>query len=191
MVGTGFKPELELINPDKDEDINEKLIEQNQEIISTLIGIDNQLLRDEDRDLDVSFADKIAALITITNMFNRGALIFGYDKPIKVNGKIYKDIPSSLKFAHPRDLGIIQVNPATWRLQSVQWRNAYYMVPTKDMIYIWNPWVSAKTRNSYADWKDSAGFFVIKYFIRNQKQNIISSTTVFPKRLSFLFYYPT
>lgn len=53
-----------------------------------------------------------------------------------------------MKFAHPRDLGIIQVDPRTWRLQSVQWRNAFYMVPAKDMIYLWNPLSSAKTRNS-------------------------------------------
>lgn len=148
LVGTGFRPELELINPGQKEEENEKLIEDNQEIIKTLMGIDNQLMRDDDRDLDTTFAEKIASLITVTLMFNRGALIFGYDKPIEVNGKRYKEIPSSMKFAHPRDLGIIQVDPRTWRLQSVQWRNAFYMVPAKDMIYLWNPLSSAKTRNS-------------------------------------------
>lgn len=148
-VGTGFKPELELINPDKDEEKNAKEIESNQEIIDNLIGIDNQLNRDDDRDLDASFIEKISALITVKNGFNRGALIFGYDKPVKVNGKIYKEIPSSMKFAHPRDLGIIEADPETWRLKSVQWRNAYYMVPAKDMIYLWNPLITAKTRNAW------------------------------------------
>lgn len=148
-VGARFKPELDLINPDKDEDKNAKEIEDNQEIIDTLLGIDAQLNRDDDRDLDTSFIEKISALITVKNMFNRGALIFGYDKPVKVHGKIYKEIPSSMKFAHPRDLGIIQADPGTWRLQAVQWRNSYYMVQAKDMIYLWNPLVSAKTRNSW------------------------------------------
>lgn len=147
-VGTDFKPELELINPDKDEGKNAKEIEDNQEIIDTLLGIDAQLNRDDDRDLDTAFTEKIAALITVKNMFNRGALIFGYDKPVKVHGRVYKEIPSSMKFAHPRDLGIIEVDPGTWRLKSVQWRNSYYMVEAKDMIYLWNPIVSAKTRNS-------------------------------------------
>ncbi len=32
---------------------------------------------------------------------------------------------------------------------------------------------------------------VIKYLILNQKQNIIYSTTLFPKHLSFVFHYPT
>ena len=152
-VGTGFVPELELINPAKDQDKNEKEIEENQEVIDTLLGIDEQVNVASDSDvtneLDVPLIDKVAAMITTKNLFNRSALIFGYDKPVKVNGKVYKEIPSSLKFAHPRDLGIIQVNPGTWRLQSVQWRNAYYMVQAKDMIYMWNPWISAKTRNAW------------------------------------------
>ena len=149
IVGTGFRPELELTNPDKDENKNEKLIEKNQDIIDTLIGIDNQLSKDDSQDLDTSFIEKITAMISVTNIFNRGALMFGYEEEIKVNGKIYKEIPSSLKFAHPRDLGIIEADPGTWRLKSVQWRNAYYMVPAKDMIYLWNPLISAKTRNSW------------------------------------------
>jgi len=49
-VGTGFKPELELINPDKDEDKNAKEIEANQDIITTLRGIDAQVNRDDDLD---------------------------------------------------------------------------------------------------------------------------------------------
>ena len=149
LMGTGFRPELELINPSDDDDKNEKQVKENQDVIETLMQIDNQLNRDNELDLDTSFTDKIAALISVTNIFNRGALMFGYDKPIEVNGKSFKQIPSSLKFAHPRDLGIINVAPDTWRLRSVQWRNAYNMIPTRDMIYLWNPLISAKTRNSW------------------------------------------
>ena len=43
IVGTGFKPELELINPNKDDDKNQKLIDDNQEVITDLMQIDNQL----------------------------------------------------------------------------------------------------------------------------------------------------
>ena len=149
LMGTGFRPELDLINPNKDAEKNEKEIQNNQDIIETLMQIDTQLNMDNELDLDTSFTDKIAALISVTNIFNRGALMFGYDKPIEVEGKSFKQIPSSLKFAHPRDLGIINVAPDTWRLRSVQWRNAYNMIPTKDMIYLWNPLISAKTRNSW------------------------------------------
>ena len=149
IVGTGFKPELELINPSNDPDKDKNEMEENQDVIDTLLGIDAQLEQDDENYIDISFTEKITSLIGITNLFNRGALIFGYDKPIKVNGKIYKQIPSSMKFAHSRDLGITEVDPRTWRIKSVQWRNAFYQVPARDMIYSWNPIVSAKTRNSW------------------------------------------
>lgn len=149
IVGTGFKPELELINPSGDKDKDSKEIEANQDIIDALIAIDNQLNQNAADHIDVPFKDKISALISCTTIFNRAALIFGYDTPIEIDGKKYEQIPSSLKFAHPRDLGIIDVDPQTWRLRAVQWRNAFYMVPSRDMIYLWNPLISAKTRGSW------------------------------------------
>jgi len=149
LVGTGFKPELELINPSNDEDKDAKEIAAGSDIISTLVQIDDQLNQNDENFIDASFIDKISALITAKNIYNRAALMFSYDKPVSVNGIKYKEIPSSLKFAHPRDLGIIDADPGTWALKSVQWRNAFYMVPAKDMIYLWNPLISAKTRNSW------------------------------------------
>ena len=149
IVGTGFKPELELINPSGDEDKDEKLREDNQDVIDALLQIDKQLEEDADYDLDVSFTDKITALVSGTVNYNRAALMFNYDTPVELDGKSYKNIPSGMSFAHPRDLGIIEVAPGTQRLKSVQWRNAFYQVPTKDMIYLWNPIISAKTRNSW------------------------------------------
>ncbi|MBL4818009.1 MAG: hypothetical protein JKY15_02080 [Deltaproteobacteria bacterium] len=151
IVGTGFKPELELINPSGDQKKDKADMEspEAQKIIDSLIAIDNQLNRDHDGELDTSFQEKITALISCTNLFNRAALIFGYDTPVKIDGKHYPQIPSSMKFAHARDLGIIQADPKTWRLKSVQWRNAYAQVPARDMIYLWNPVISAKTRNSW------------------------------------------
>lgn len=151
IVGTGFKPELELVNPSGNKDKDEKEIKANQDIIDALVQIDNQLNQTDraDNHIDASFMEKIAALITTTNIFNRAALIFGYEEPVSIDGKVYRQIPSSLKFAHARDLGIIDVDPGTWRLRAVQWRNAFYMVPAKDMIYLWNPFISAKTRGSW------------------------------------------
>ena len=150
IVGTGFKPELELINPDKENDennINE--INNNQEIINDLMEIDRQLDTNLSGQQDISFVEKISALIDTTNSFNRSALIFSYDKPVKIRGKTYKQIPSGLKFAHARDLGIIEVTPDSWKLEAVQWRQAYYMVPSTDMMYLWNPLISAKYHNAW------------------------------------------
>jgi len=149
IVGTGFRPELELINPSDDSVKNQKEIDANKEVIQNLLLIDQQLTIDSKGQLDVSFIEKISAIILNTLIFNRSALIFGYDKPIEINGKLYPDIPSSIKFAHARDLGIIKVSPGTHRLEAVQWINAFDMIPTSEMIYLWNPLVSSKTRNSW------------------------------------------
>ena len=149
LVGTGFRPELELINPSDDSVENQKEIDANKEVIQNLLQIDQQLTVDSKGHLDISFIEKISAIILNTLIFNRSALIFGYEKPIEINGKIYNDIPSSIKFAHARDLGIIKVSPGTHRLEAVQWINAFDMIPTSEMIYLWNPLVSSKTRNSW------------------------------------------
>ncbi len=149
IVGRNFRPSLIPINPSRDPDKDKKIIEENQDVIDTLVQIDNNLTIDSDDFKDTSFIEKVSALISVCNIFNRSALIFGYDNPVTISGKTYKQIPSSLKFAHARDLGIIDVEPGTWRLRSVQWRNAYYMVPARDMIYLWNPLLSSKTRASW------------------------------------------
>ncbi len=148
IVGTGFRPELELINPGDDNTENQKMIDANKKVIENLMLIDQQLTVDKMGRLDVSFTEKISALILNTLVFNRSALIFGFDQPIEIDGVKYKNIPSSVKFAHARDLGIIKVSPEH-RLEAVQWINASDMIPVNEMIYLWNPLVSSKTRNSW------------------------------------------
>ena len=148
IVGKGFKPELELIDPGEDSEKNQKEIDDNQNIIHDLLSIDRQLSFDDSGELDVSFTEKISGLILNAVTYNRGALIFGYDKPVKVNEKYYAEIPSSIKPAHPADMGIIKENPETGRLQAFQWRNAFEMVPTYDSIYLFNSVLAANTHNA-------------------------------------------
>lgn len=148
LIGTGFRPELELINPGDDSTANQREIDANKEIVQNLLLIDQQLTVDKEGSLDVSFTEKISALILNTLIFNRSALIFGFEQPIKIGDKMYKNIPSSVKFAHARDLGIIRVSQ-NHRLEAVQWINASDMIPVSEMIYLWNPLASSKTRNSW------------------------------------------
>lgn len=148
IVGKGFKPELELINPDEDSVKNQKEIDANKNIIHDLMSIDRQLSYDDSGDLDVGFIDKISGLILNALTYNRGALVFGYEKPVEVNGKKWAEIPSSIKSAHPADMGIIKENPETGRLQAFQWRNAFEMVPMYDSIYLFNSVLAANTHNA-------------------------------------------
>ncbi len=148
IVGKGFRPELELINPDEDSVKNQKEIDAHQYVIHDLLSIDRQLSYDESGELDVPFIEKVTGMILNMTTYNRGALIFGYEKPVKIRGKTWAEIPSSLKSAHPADMGIIKENPETGRLQAFQWRNAYEMVPTYDAIYLYNSVLAANTHNA-------------------------------------------
>ena len=89
IVGTGFRPELELINPSGDDEADAKKIAKDQDIIRTLNEIDRSLDTMTGGILDVPFIDKVSMMIENTNCFNRSALIFAYDEknPPVINGK--------------------------------------------------------------------------------------------------------
>ena len=149
IIGTGFRPELELINPDEDDDVkNAEIIRDHQDIIRALRAIDMHVDRQPGFN-DISFIEKMAMLVDATNSFNRAALVFHHEgKPFKYNDVEYPEVPNGIKYAHPRSLGIIDIEPDTHRLQAVQWEEAYEMVDIKDMIYLWNPLISAKYSNA-------------------------------------------
>jgi len=148
LVGRGFHPELELINPDEDSVANQKEIDSHKNIIRDLIQIENNLSFDRNGALDVSFQDKVAAMILNTITFNRSALLCRYDEPVSIDGKHYGDIPSSMQNAQAREIGIIKTNPYTSRLEQFQWNNSNGFVDINDSVYLWNSLVSANTYNS-------------------------------------------
>lgn len=148
LMGKGFVPELELINPGEDSAENQKEIDANQDIIKTLIQIEHQYSFDENGYQDISFQDKIQSLILNCFTFNRGAVIQRYDHTVTLNDKNFTGLPTSGINAHPRELGIIETDPITARLKRVQWQNATGMIDVDEMIYLWNPLVSANTHNS-------------------------------------------
>ena len=149
IVGTGFKPELELVNPDEDDEKNKELIDKYQHVITDLKNIDRQVEVNDAGHLDVGFREKITAIIMSCIAYNRGALIFQYEKPIEINGKKYENIPSNLIFAHAQDLGIIETDGNTRRMSAVQWKHSAELVKNKDMMYMWNPVTSSKVHNAW------------------------------------------
>jgi len=148
LMGKGFKPELELINPGEDSVENQKEIDANQDIVKSLIQLEYQYSFDENGYLDISFQDKIQSLILNCFTFNRGAIIQRYDHNVSLNDKSFTGLPTSGINAHPRDLGIIETDPITARLKRIQWQNATGMLDIEPNIYLWNPLVSANTHNS-------------------------------------------
>lgn len=153
LVGRGFKPELELVNPDEDDEKNQKLIDEYQELITGLRQIDDNVGVNENNNLTSNFQQKIFSLVFSTLMYNRGGLMHVHAKPVTVNGKEYpaEDIPSDLIFAPAQDLGIIEIDPETRNLKKVQWRHEYGTLrETKHMVYLWNiPNVSTVHNSEY------------------------------------------
>ncbi len=149
IVGRGFKPELELINPGEDSVENQKEIDEHQDIIRDLIQIENQLSYDKNGYLDISYQDKISSLILNSITFNRSALISRYDEPVTIDGKSYGNIPSSIQNVHAREMGMIKTNPYTSRIEQFQWNNSNGFVDVDDSIYLWNSLVSANTYNAW------------------------------------------
>lgn len=148
LVGRGFKPELELINPGEDSVANQKEIDSHSDIIRDLVQIENNLSFDQGGYLDISFQDKIASLILNAITFNRSALLCRYDEPVSIDDRNYGNIASSMQNAHAREMGMIKTNPFTSRLEQFQWNNSNGFVDVDDSIYLWNPLISANTYNS-------------------------------------------
>lgn len=148
LVGKGFRPELELINPGEDSIENQKEIDANQEIIKSLLQIEYQYSFDENGYQDISFQDKIYGLILNCFTFNRSAIFQRYDHSVRVDDKNFSGLPSSGQQVHARELGIIETDPLTARLKGVQWQYSSGIVDIDETIYLWNPLVSATTYNT-------------------------------------------
>ena len=151
IIGTGFRPELELIHPeDYSDDEKQKMIADNQDIIKSLNEIDRHFNTMSNGMLNTPLIDLVSMLVDSMFTFNRAALVFAYDtdNQVVVDGKKFKEIPTHLRYAHPRELGIIEVDPDTWDLKTVQWQYSMNQVEMKDMIYLWDPLIGAKYRDS-------------------------------------------
>ena len=216
VVGTGFKPVLKVIHPnEEDKEADQKLIDDNQQIIRDLIEIDRQvdgkaptdgqvstgkeskegkegkeekdpkktaeeekkktidrMIRTVGADgknetnttspaqqdalnmqksLDVSFQQKVGAMIGSALYNNRGALHFRYTKPITIRGVDHVDaIPNIVTYAGAQDLGMIRVDDETGKMTHVQIRTRQEdFTPVQDMIYLWNPASTNKAHNSW------------------------------------------
>ena len=139
IVGSKIHPEIELINPSGDSEKDQKQIEKHQDIIKELHAVENHINQNN----DITFVEFVSMLIDSTNTFGRAALI--YDSTTE-----YKGIPTTLKYAHPRDLSITVFHPDTWRLDSVLWfYGGQTPVKSDNLVYLWNPLVTAKYHNAW------------------------------------------
>ena len=139
IVGGGVSPEIELINPTGDSQKDQKEIEKYNHVLKEMLEIENQINANN----DVSFEDFVSMLIHGCNTYGRAAVVLD-------SYTSYKNIPTTLKFAHARDLAITTFNENSWRLESIQWQHEKTeMINAEDMIYVYNPLVASKNHRAY------------------------------------------
>jgi hypothetical protein len=141
IMGTGFKPELELRNPTGDTKADKKLIEANQEIVNKLMFVDRCITEKTDEEgSDLPFPMKIQNLILNTLVYNRACAVKIYDEqnPIVIDETPYPNIPVGYVDFHPRDIGIVRVSPETNKMESVQIQQITGFQKMDEMIYFWN-----------------------------------------------------
>jgi len=146
-----LKPVLKLRNPNKhgDSQAQQKLIEQNSEIIDKLIQVDDWYSdmgpKEIDPFMDMPLQIKFKALITQHLTFGRDALVYEHWEHlphVTIDGKEYKDIPNALKLVHPIDMGMIELDEYTWKLGGMYIYNQPAFIPAQDMLYLVNRYAS-------------------------------------------------
>lgn len=151
IMGTGFRPELELKIPTNDEKADAELIAKNEEIISRLLQVDRAVTEKSGVEgIDISFRVKMTNMIQNMLIFNRACAVFVYDNdhPIEIDGKKYPNIPVNLVDFHPRDMGLVKISPQSHKMVALQINQISGFVKTEEMIYLWNSEYAAPIWNS-------------------------------------------
>jgi hypothetical protein len=123
--GNGIRPVLKLRNPKLhgDDEAQQKLLEDNQEIIDKLLMIDDVLGDPDDAldpFLDPDVSTKFQALSKNAAVFGRCMIVKQFTKQLLVDDDTLAPptIPNILKVIHPRDMGIVEINQESWKLKS-------------------------------------------------------------------------
>lgn len=151
IMGTGFRPELELKIPSGCDDEDKKTIEDNEEIISRLLQVDRAVTERGATDgIDISFKTKMTNMIQNMLIFNRSCAVFVYDEkdPIKIDGTEFPKLPVNLVDFHPRDMGLVKISPDSHKMVALQINQISGFVSTDEMIYLWNSDYGAPIWNS-------------------------------------------
>jgi len=151
IMGTGFRPELELLVPTKDKKADARLIADNEEIVSRLLQVDRAVTEKGGIDgIDISFKTKMTNMIQNMLIYNRSCAVFIYDakNPIKIGDKEYPEIPINLVDFHPRDMGLVKISPDSHKMVALQINQISGFVKTSEMIYLWNSDYAAPIWNS-------------------------------------------
>ncbi|MDI1496255.1 MAG: hypothetical protein K8823_1563 [Cenarchaeum symbiont of Oopsacas minuta] len=158
LVGERFSPKIRLKKKLGKDDSELKLIEEYQYIVDQLNEVDEALGSTDEGGIDLPFQEKMLMVILNTFVFNRCAGIYTYkNEGLEINDKNgkrikVKGLPTGFIPQHPQDIGVIEVEPNTWKLKSAQFQyvineNSGFL-PSSNIFYLWNAILSAPIHGS-------------------------------------------
>lgn len=146
IMPKNLKPTLILRNPDSHgtPEEQQKVIEENQEIIEKLQEVDKWYSDDGPKEVD-SYIEfplmaKFKSAIIHYLTFGRDAILFerwtNLPHFVDSEGTKYEEIPNAIKVVHPIDMGMIEIDPYTWKLGGIYMHNTYPFIKASDMVYL-------------------------------------------------------
>lgn len=153
-----IKPVLKLRNPSEtgDSDAQAKELKKNKEIIETLEQIDrwysDKGRTSQDPFMDVPLQHKFKTAIINALTFGRDALVYENWKhvdPVSANGIEYRGLPNVVKVMQPIDMGMIEIDSATWKLGGLYVYNTRNYIPSSEMLYLVNQYQSPMIGGMY------------------------------------------
>lgn len=153
-----LKPVLLLRHPDKHgpPEQQQKLIEENQEIIQKLLDVDEFYSDDgpkaQDSYMGMPLQEKFKALIRYTLTFGRNCLAFEnweHLPHVKIDGEEYEDIPNVIKTIQSIDMGMVEIDLYTGKLGGIYMYNSVPFVATKNMLYLVNKFANPMIGSLY------------------------------------------
>ena len=153
-----IKPVLKLRNPSEvgDSDAQAKEIKKNHEIIDTLEQVDrwysDKGRTSQDPFMDVPLQHKFKTAIINALTFGRDALVYENWKhvdPVTANGTEYRGLPNVVKVMQPIDMGMIEIDSATWKLGGLYVYNTRNYIPSSEMLYLVNQYQSPMIGGMY------------------------------------------
>ena len=141
-LNKNVKIELKTINDKKEskDEAEARIIDENESLLDPIIAIDKSFSDPDQKDpyLDEDFNTKIEALIRNHWIYGRCMLLKeSFDEyTFEWEGIKYPKIPNTLKVIHPRDMGFVQVNQATLKLEGIQLNYSTTIIPANEMLFL-------------------------------------------------------
>lgn len=122
------------------EELMAKVLEENEWLLDPIKAIDDSFSDPKQLDpfLDENWNDKVEAVIRNHWIYGRSMMTYEYfpEKTFVWNNKKFPTIPNIIKIIHTRDMGFVQIDQATQKLEGVNLMFSTGMILAENMLYL-------------------------------------------------------